>query len=139
MRLFVCITYLLTFLSCRTGIKTELTPKLIISENKRFLATKSGDPFFWLGDTGWMLFTRLSREEADSYFRDRKEKGFNVPYQLLRIWLWILTYRGSISLYEFSHGMNSCHPGERILKFLLSASRREALRNHPGASFGSLT
>jgi len=83
MRLLVSIIFVLTFLSCRTGIKTELTPTLIISENKRFLATKSGDPFFWLGDTGWMLFTKLSREEADSYFRDRNEKGFNVIQAML--------------------------------------------------------
>lgn len=40
--------------------------------------TEKGDPFFWLGDTGWLLFSKLSREEAEKYFTDRMEKGFNV-------------------------------------------------------------
>lgn len=50
----------------------------MISENGRYLATENGDPFFWLGDTGWLLFQKLSREEAVKYFDDRKQKGFNV-------------------------------------------------------------
>jgi hypothetical protein len=35
-------------------------------------------PFFWLGDTAWLLFSRLDREEAKRYLDDRREKGFNV-------------------------------------------------------------
>ena len=54
------------------------TPGLVISENHRYLATENGDPFFWLGDTGWLLFKNLSREEAAEYLDDRKAKGFNV-------------------------------------------------------------
>ncbi len=53
-------------------------PLLKISENNRYLADISGQPFFWLGDTGWLLFTKLNREEVDTYLSDRKEKGFNV-------------------------------------------------------------
>ncbi len=48
-----------------------------ISANKRFL-TKDGKPFFWLGDTAWELFHRLTREEADRYLQKRKEQGFTV-------------------------------------------------------------
>jgi hypothetical protein len=40
--------------------------------------TEDGKPFFWLGDTGWLLFNKLNREEADAYLEDRKRKGFNV-------------------------------------------------------------
>ncbi len=40
--------------------------------------TGNGDPFFWLGDTGWLLFTKLNREEASIYLDDRREKGFNI-------------------------------------------------------------
>jgi hypothetical protein len=50
----------------------------MISDNKRFLVTENGDPFFWLGDTGWLLFSKLSREEAVGYLDDRRQKGFNV-------------------------------------------------------------
>ncbi len=49
-----------------------------ISENKRFLVTGDGQPFFWLGDTAWELFHRLNREEAERYLTNRAERGFNV-------------------------------------------------------------
>ena len=52
--------------------------QLSVSANKRFLVTKEGKPFFWLGDTAWELFHRLSREEADRYLKNRAEKGFTV-------------------------------------------------------------
>jgi Protein of unknown function (DUF4038)/Putative collagen-binding domain of a collagenase len=48
-----------------------------ISSNKRFLL-KDGQPFFWLGDTGWELFHRLDRDEADKYLKKRSEQGFTV-------------------------------------------------------------
>lgn len=53
-------------------------PLLKVSENGRFFMTEDGKPFFWLGDTGWLLFNKLKREEADQYLEDRKKKGFNV-------------------------------------------------------------
>ena len=40
--------------------------------------TADEKPFFWLGDTGWLLFGKLDREEAVKYLENRKEKGFNV-------------------------------------------------------------
>ncbi len=49
-----------------------------VSENKRFFSDPDGNPFFWLGDTGWLLFTKLSREEAATYLENRAKKGFNV-------------------------------------------------------------
>jgi hypothetical protein len=52
--------------------------RLKLSENKRFLVTESGKPFFYLGDTAWELFHRLNREEADRYLKNRAEKGFTV-------------------------------------------------------------
>ena len=48
-----------------------------ISSNKRFLL-KDGQAFFWLGDTGWELFHRLDRDEADKYLKKRSEQGFTV-------------------------------------------------------------
>jgi hypothetical protein len=53
-------------------------PELRVSENRRFLVTAEGKPFFWLGDTAWELFHRLNREEADRYLQDRAEKGFTI-------------------------------------------------------------
>jgi hypothetical protein len=53
-------------------------PLLRVSENNRFLVQADGAPFFWLGDTAWELFHRLSREEASLYLRKRAEQGFTV-------------------------------------------------------------
>ena len=52
--------------------------KLMVSENSRYLQHENGDPFFWLGDTGWLLFQRLNRGETKLYFENRKEKKYNV-------------------------------------------------------------
>ncbi len=52
--------------------------QLRVSKNQRYLETADGKPFFWLGDTAWELFHRLSREEADLYLKNRAEKGFTV-------------------------------------------------------------
>lgn len=51
---------------------------LKISDNRRFLVTEDGKPFFWLGDTAWELFHKLNREEAELYLQTRAEQRFNV-------------------------------------------------------------
>jgi len=53
-------------------------PRLKVSDNRRFLVTSDGQPFFWLGDTAWELFHRLNRAEAVRYLDDRDRKGFSV-------------------------------------------------------------
>lgn len=52
--------------------------KLRVSDNQRFLVFEDGTPFFWLGDTAWELFHRLSKEDAEKYLKNRREKGFTV-------------------------------------------------------------
>ncbi len=52
--------------------------KLRVSENQRFLVFDDGIPFFYLGDTAWELFHRLSKEDAVKYLENRREKGFTV-------------------------------------------------------------
>lgn len=52
--------------------------KLSISKNGRYFQTADGSPFFWLGDTGWLLFAKLTREEAIHYLDTRQKQGFNV-------------------------------------------------------------
>ncbi|MGZ8901480.1 MAG: apiosidase-like domain-containing protein, partial [Limisphaerales bacterium] len=59
-------------------VSAVAAPKLRVSENKRFLVTANGKPFFYLGDTAWELFHRLNREQADKYLEDRAKKGFTV-------------------------------------------------------------
>ncbi len=67
-----------TILICSVFCATAQVQQLKISANKRFLQTADGKPFFWLGDTGWLLFIKCNREDAIKYLDDRKGKGFNV-------------------------------------------------------------
>ena len=53
-------------------------PRIQVSENRRFLVTETGEPFFWLGDTAWELFHRLTLPEAEHYLETRRQQGFNV-------------------------------------------------------------
>jgi hypothetical protein len=52
--------------------------KLKVSDNKRFLVHEDGTPFFYLGDTGWELLHRLTKEETEKYLENRRAKGFTV-------------------------------------------------------------
>lgn len=52
--------------------------RLVVSPNNRFLQYTDGTPFFWLGDTGWLLPERLNREEAAGYLKRAADAGFNV-------------------------------------------------------------
>jgi hypothetical protein len=60
-------------------LQTSVNAQLLkISDNQRFLVTSEGEPFFWLGDTGWEMLHRLDRQEMEHYMRDRAGKGFTV-------------------------------------------------------------
>ena len=72
--------FLILAIACKEKKQTtdKELPRLKIAENRRFLMDENGNPFFWLGDTGWLLFSKLNREEAEKYLDDRKAKGYNV-------------------------------------------------------------
>ena len=53
-------------------------PRLKLSPDRHFLVTEEGQPFFWLGDTGWNMFHRLAQEEVVEYLDRRSRQGFNV-------------------------------------------------------------
>ena len=52
--------------------------KLKVSDNHRFLVFENGKPFFYLGDTAWELFHRLSKADAEKYLENRRQKGYTV-------------------------------------------------------------
>lgn len=56
---------------------------LCVTANGRFLEWEDGTPFFWLGDTAWELFHRLTLEEAKHYLDVRFEQGFTVIQAVL--------------------------------------------------------
>ena len=69
---------ILSCLACKDEISHQPVGSLKVSENGRFLQDSSAHPFFWLGDTGWLLFKKLDRQEAERYLENRRQKGFNV-------------------------------------------------------------
>jgi len=79
-RFVICNSWVLTAAMMVTSLlcSAEPLPKLKVSENHHFLVTESGQPFFWLGDTGWELFHRANREEADRYLGLRAKQGYTV-------------------------------------------------------------
>ena len=50
---------------------------LRVAENGRYFCCGE-EPFFFLGDTAWLLFHQLTLEESYLYLRNRKELGYNV-------------------------------------------------------------
>lgn len=55
-------------------------------EKEMWLSVKPGShyfwqgerPFFWLGDTAWLMFHELNRQEIERYLTNRAQKGFRV-------------------------------------------------------------
>ena len=52
--------------------------KLLVSEESRYLKHENGKPFFWQGETGWLMPERLDRDEVGYYLGRCREAGFNV-------------------------------------------------------------
>lgn len=58
-------------------ILNQAEAQFSVSPNGHYLL-RDGKSFFWLGDTGWELFHRLNREQADQYLKTRSSQGFTV-------------------------------------------------------------
>src|SRR5688572_1009511 len=56
---------------------------LRVSPDQRSLVRADGKPFFWLGDTAWELFGKLTREELDEYLETRHAQKFTVLQAML--------------------------------------------------------
>jgi hypothetical protein len=66
---------LITIIFCL--VLQEAGAQFSVSPNGHYLL-RDGKDFFWLGDTGWELFHRLDREQADLYLKTRSGQGFTV-------------------------------------------------------------
>ena len=72
--------FIIAFLFCRNSSAQSLFSHggLKASKNGHYLQFADGTPFFWLGDTGWELFHRLTLPEIKNYLDNRSAKGFTV-------------------------------------------------------------
>ena len=60
-----------------SGVYATFATELNVAANKRHF-TLNGRPFFWLGDTVWLLAQLPSREDLELYLRTRREQGFTI-------------------------------------------------------------
>lgn len=75
-------------------------PLLKVSENGHYFQLENGEPFFWLGDTGWLLFKKTNREQAIQYLDVRKRQGFNVIQVMLLHELSVTNWNGIPALVD---------------------------------------
>ena len=54
--------------------------QLKVSKENRYLMNADGTPFFWLGDTGWLLPEKLNRDEA-AYYLEHCQCGAGTDYK----------------------------------------------------------
>lgn len=59
-------------------VAQNILPALKVEKGKRYITGNDQKPFFWLGDTAWELFHRLTFEETRYYLRTRAKQGYNV-------------------------------------------------------------
>lgn len=52
--------------------------RLVVSENNRYLVHENGTPFFWLGNTAWLMPERLNRDEVEYFLSYERTAGYNV-------------------------------------------------------------
>ena len=69
----ICFLFLLT-----VTVNAQSLPSLKVGPDNRSLVTENNKAFFWLADTGWELFHRLTKQEADTYLKTRAAQGFTV-------------------------------------------------------------
>ena len=111
MRRLLVAALLFTFTA---SLKAGL-PLLKVADDHRHLVTEDGKPFFYLGDTAWELFHRLTREEADAYLTRRAQQGFNVIH--------------AVALAEYDVSTPNAY-GDLALENLDPAKPREAYFKH---------
>ena len=75
-KILTCLCCLIA-LSASAGKPWE-NGKLKVSDNQRYLMFENGQPFFWQGETGWLLPERTDRAEAAYYLQRCREAGYNV-------------------------------------------------------------
>ena len=52
--------------------------RLKVSDNNLYIVHENGTPFFWMGNTAWLLPERLNREEAEYFLAKDRQAGYNV-------------------------------------------------------------
>jgi len=96
----------------RPAIQFEYPVK--ISKNQRYFTDANGRPFFYQACTGWMLLSKLTREETEVYLKNRSEKGFNT----IQVFLlpWVVNDVNRYGEYPFHDKKNFTHPNDKYFE-----------------------
>ena len=79
-------------------------PRIVVHSDGHMLCTEDGSPFFWLGDTAWLLNQVLTREECSYYLQTRARQGFNVVQIMLLAEFGGITKPTTLGLLPFADG-----------------------------------
>jgi hypothetical protein len=83
------VVFCLSVLTCaalgaeRANTHVVADSPLRVSPDGHALVRADGQPFFWLGDTAWALFGKLTRAEVDDYLETRRAQRFTVLQAML--------------------------------------------------------
>lgn len=94
----------------------SLIGEIEVAPGGRYLQYADGRPFFWLGDTAWLMFKRLTREEAEAYLEDRRSKGFNVIQAMVLHSADDVNAYGAAALVDDDPGRPRTTPGADLTK-----------------------
>ena len=75
-QLILTVTMVLAGTTAQAG--SNNIGRLRVSDNQRFLQYSDGRPFFWMGETAWLMPQRLNRDEVNYYLQTCHEAGYNV-------------------------------------------------------------
>lgn len=109
MRRLILSAFAATLLSPPAAASEPPAP-LTVSDNGRYLEA-GGEPFFWMGDTAWLLLSRLNREETEHYLSTRKVQGFNVVQLMILHTAQMESRNGSPALVDGDPGRPLTTPG----------------------------
>lgn len=109
MRRIIIIAGLFITSICNAQQKT--LPLLKISADKRHFQTANGKPFFWLGDTGWLLFVKCNKEETIQFLDTRQQQGFNVIQVMVLHGLGVTDTNGDSALIKRNVAQPNIKPG----------------------------
>jgi hypothetical protein len=109
---FLIFPFIAVLLGYSPRPQTPAPPAVKVSANGRYFMQPDGSPFFWMGDTGWLLFSRLNREEAERYLEDRRRKGFNVIQVMLLHTLGAVNAYGDSALERHDPSKPHTTPGD---------------------------
>jgi Protein of unknown function (DUF4038)/Putative collagen-binding domain of a collagenase len=76
--LFLSLFVLVTTSLAASQPDPPSTYPLKLSPDRSYVVDQRGRPFFINGDAAWSLIAQLSKEDAERYLENRRQKGFNT-------------------------------------------------------------